>query len=172
MATSTNTYGTSTGIERMVGDLFQDRTLSTSSVPTALQVDRILDEIASDMNRALRAAGYSAPISTGASDLIERDWAKTVNEYGAASRVLLTMPLTSFAPGAEDAGSNRAQTYQFLFQQGMDAIKNLELRAPKSQGRLANVFSGSQSDSDGNRKTPFFKRDEGDNPRTARGRVE
>ena len=64
MATSSDSYGNSTGIERLIGDIFVSRTLSSTTVPTELQVDLSIDDIASELNRELAAAGYQVPVST------------------------------------------------------------------------------------------------------------
>lgn len=156
MAVGANTYGSVSGVERLVGDIVQDRDFSTSTVPTEAQVELILDDIAADLNRALLASGYSAPISTG--DSISRTWITSINNYGAAAQVLVTIPTTAIAPGQEQAAGGRSQYYQTLFDRAISQIEEHKLSASRSRGRLGAIKSGSQSDTDGNRKLPSFKR--------------
>lgn len=170
MATSTNTYGFTTGLERRIGDIVASRAFTTATVPTSCQAVSILEDIAADMNRALLAAGYQAPISTG--DFTNRRWAQKVNEDGAAAMVLATLPMTAIAPNAEDAGANRAELYWSLFNAGMTAIQENRISATRVTTRLGNTMAGSQSDSDNNRKLPFFTRDMDRNPRRISGLTE
>ena len=157
MVTSSNSYGTSTGIERLVGDIFVSRTLSSTTVPTILQIDLIIDDIAAEMNVALAANGYTAPVST-ADDPIPSRWLESINNWGAAAMVLGTLPMTAIAPGQEDAGVNRMEMYQAFFNRGMTRIADKKVAAARSRGRLAATFAGSQESSDGERKLPVFKR--------------
>lgn len=162
MATSTNSYGTSTGIAELVGDVVVARTFTSTSVPSLVYVEGMIDRTAAELNRALAAAGYTAPIST--SETINRQWIAGINEYGAAALVLGSMPMTAISPGREEAGSNRMEMFQAFFNKALTTIKNQELSAGRSRGRLGAVFAGSQSDSDGNRKLPLFTRGQDDYP--------
>ena len=162
MATSTNSYGTSTGIAELVGDVVVARTFTSTSVPSLVYVEGMIDRTAAELNRALAAAGYSAPIST--SETINRQWISGINEYGAAALVLGSMPMTAIMPGREDAGNNRMAMFQTFFNAALKTIGEQRLSAGRSRGRLGAVFAGSQSDSDGNRKLPLFKRGSDDDP--------
>jgi len=165
MVTSSNSYGNTTGVERLVGDIFVSRTITSTTVPTTLQVDLTIDDIASEINVALAANGYTAPLST-ANDPIVHRWLEAINNYGAAAMLLGSIPMTAIAPGLEDAGTNRMELYQSFFNRGMTRIVDKKIKASKSRGRLAAVMSGSQSDTDGNRKLPMFTRDADNFPST------
>lgn len=162
MTVSTNSYGATTGIERLVGDVVISRGFTTTSIPSLAYVEGMIDQTAAELNRALAAAGYTAPVSTG--ETINRQWLAGINEYGAAALVLGSMPMTAISPGREDAGDNRLEMFQAFFNKALTTIKNQELSAGRSRGRLGAVFSGSQSDSDGNRKLPLFRRGMDDYP--------
>jgi len=145
-----------------VGDVFVSRAITSTTIPSLTYVEGMIDQTAAELNRALAAAGYSAPISTG--EIINRQWISGINEYGAAALVLGSMPMTAIAPGREDAGSNRMEMFQAFFNKALATIKAQELVAGRSRGRLGAVFTGSQEDSDGNRKLPSFKRGMDDFP--------
>lgn len=162
MATSTNTYGTSTGVERLVGDIVVNRSFTTASIPTLAQVEQFLDQTASDLNVALSAAGYAVPVST--TSVIARQWLQNVNEKCAAALVLTSIPMTAIAPGSESAGTNRIQVWANDCLMAIKRIDEKKLNAPRSRGRLGASFAGSQEDSDGRRKLPVFKRSLDDFP--------
>lgn len=148
-----------------MGDIVVSRSFTTSTIPTLAQVEQILDQTASDLNVALSAAGYAAPVST--TQIITRQWLANVNEKCAAALVLTTIPMTAIAPGAEDAGANRIQVWQNDCIRAIQRIDDKKLNAPLAQGnRLWAVFTGSQEDSDGNRKLPAFTRSLDDFPNT------
>ena len=162
MPTSTNSYGTSTGIERLVGDVFVSRAITSTTIPSLTYVEGMIDQTAAELNRALAAAGYSAPISTG--ETINRQWISGINEYGAAALVLGSMPMTALSPGKEEAGNNRMEMFQAFFNAALKTIAEQRLSAGRSRGRLGAVKSGSATDSDGNTKLPLFKRGQDDYP--------
>ncbi len=161
MATSTNTYGETTGVERLIGDIVNGRAFSTASstaatIPTLAQVELELDAAAASLNVELMAAGYSAPVSTG--DPITRRWLQSVNEKGAAATLLGTMPSSAFAPEADDAGTNRMATFQRDFNSALKRIREQRIVASRGTSRLGRIYSGSQESSDANRKLPLFRR--------------
>lgn len=149
-----------------MGDVVVSRSFTTTTVPTLDQVCLILDQTATELNRELDAAGYSAPVSTG--DIIATEWLRNINEMGAAALVLGTLPITAITPESEDAGANRGQLYQGFYNRALTTIQEQRLRASRRRQRLGAVFSGSQSDSDNNRKLPLFKRSLTDFPATRR----
>jgi hypothetical protein len=163
MATSSDSYGTSTGVERLIGDIFVSRILSSTTVPTLTQVEFFIDDIASELNRELAAASFQVPVSTSANPL-EARWLESINNYGAAAIILGSMPMTAISPGAEDAGSNRMAMYQIFFNNALTSIRDNRFTAARVRGRLGGVFSGSQNDIDGNRKKPIFTREDGHTP--------
>ena len=166
MATSTNTYGTSTGIENLIGDMVLSRAFTTTTFPTLLQVERQLDLTAANLNRELQAAGFAVPVSTGASDDIARQWLVGVNEMGACAKLLAMLPMTAIAPDIEDGGANRMEFFQAEYNRALKDIRDNRLVATRARGRLSAVFSGSQEDSDGNQKEPLFRRGAYDTPGT------
>jgi len=166
MATSSDSYGNTTGVERLVGDIVVSRTFSTTTVPTLLQVELSIDDIGADLNVALSANGYSVPVSTSSDPQVHR-WLEAINNFGAAALVLGTLPMTAIAPGLEDVGTNRMELYQAFFNRAITRIDEKKVRASKSpRGRLGAIMAGSQSDTDGNRKLPLFKRDADNFPST------
>jgi len=163
MATSSDSYGTTTGVERLIGDIFVSRTISSTTVPTLAQVELSIDDIASEMNRELLATGFIAPVSTTVNP-IEARWLESINNYGAAAIILGSIPMTAIAPGSEDAGTNRMEMYQVFFNRALTSIRDNRFTAARVRGRLGAVFSGSQQDADGNRKLPMFTRSDGRDP--------
>ncbi len=157
MTVAASTYGTTTGIERLTGDVFVNRSVTSTTIPSLTYVEGMLDQTAADLNRELAAAGYSTPISTGETDAYA--WARSVNEQGAAALVLGSMPIVAIAPGREDAGNSRLQLFSNSFNKALKDIQEHRLVASRSRGRLGAVFAGSQSDSDSQRKLPLFRRD-------------
>jgi len=165
MVISSNSYGNTTGLERLIGDMFVSRTITSTTVPTTLQVDLTIDDIGAEINVALAANGYTAPLST-ADNPIEHRYLESINNYGAAAMLLGSIPMTAIAPGLEDAGTNRMEMYQAFFNRGITKINDKKLKASKSRGRLAAVLSGSQTDTDSRRKLPLFKRTDNNTPGT------
>ena len=163
MATSSDSYGTSTGVERLIGDIFVSRSITTTTVPTLSQVELAIDDIASELNRELAAAGFQVPVSTTANPM-EARWLESINNKGAAADILSYIPMTAISPGSEDAGSNRMELYQFQMNKALTAIIENRFTAARTRGRLGAVYSGSQKDSDGNRKKPIFTRSDNNTP--------
>ncbi len=157
MATSTNSYGTSTGVVRLIGDIFVSRAITTTTVPTTAQVDLTIDQIASELNRELAAVGFQVPVSTG-TDPLTHAWLESINDMGAAALTLGSIPMTAIAPGSEDAGSNRMEMFQSFFNSALTSIRENRVVAARVRGRFQATFAGSQQDTDGNRKLPIFKR--------------
>ena len=166
MTVSTNSYGFSTGVEGLIGDLVVSRAFTTTTIPTLLQVERQIDLVAANLNRELQAAGFAVPVSTGASDDIARQWLVGINEMGASARLLAMLPMTAIAPDIEDGGANRMAFFQSEYIKALRDIRDNRLVATRARGRLSAVFSGSQEDSDGNQKEPLFRRGAYDTPGT------
>lgn len=162
MPTSTNTYGESTGVERLIGDIVVSRTFSTTTIPTLGQVELELDAVASSLNVELMAAGYSAPVSTGSP--ITRRWLQAINEKGAAASLLGTLPSVAFSPESDDAGTNRMAMYESEFKAALERIRDQRIVASRGTSRLGRVFGGSQETSGGTRKLPLFTRGMSGNP--------
>jgi len=131
MATSSNSYGTTTGVERLTGDVVLNRAFSTTTVPTLLQVELAIDDIGADLNVALSANGYSVPVSTSDDAIVHR-WLEGINNFGVAALVLGFIPMTAIAPGSEDAGTNRMEMYQAFFNRAITRIDEKKVRASKA----------------------------------------
>jgi hypothetical protein len=160
---SSNSYASVAQIETHIGDLVLSRTFSSTTVPTSTSVEAMIDFIAADMNRALGAAGYTAPISSGTNS-IEKSWAEFINAMGTSALIIRTVPSMAIALDVEDAADNRAQSYQRLYDRGIKQIEENKIAAARSRGRMTRVFAGSQEDSAGERKKPVFTRGMTDYP--------
>jgi len=159
MAVDTNTYAEHEDVERLIGDIVEDRTFSATTVPTEEQVEAELDNAAADLNRELDAVGYTVPV-----DETEYPTAyaflKAANAYGAAAVLLSTVPSEGYEPTeeVETPANTRAQTYANKFKSALKAIRENRLRAGRRVGRLSRVFAGSQETDDGIEKKPIFTR--------------
>jgi len=165
MTVSANTYAEHEDVERLIGDIVLDRTFDATTVPTLDQVESELDNAAADLNRELDQVGYTVPV-------VEADYPtafqflKAANAYGAAAVLLSTVPSEGFDPveEVETPGVTRAQTYANKFKSALKAIRENRLRAARRKDRLADVFTGSQEDDEGNEKNPIFTRGMDDYP--------
>ncbi len=158
MATSSDSYGNTTGIERLIGDLWVSRAITTTTVPTLEQIETAIDDIGSELNVVLAGAGYVVPMSTSA-DPIPSRWLESINNQGAAAILLGTIPMTAIAPESEDAGSNRMQMYIGFYNRGLKRIEEEKIRASRTSGRISGlVKAGSATDSNGDIKKPIFFR--------------
>lgn len=159
MTVGANTYGTVAGIQRLIGDIVENRTFDATTVPTVTEVEAELDNAAADLNRELDQVGYTVPVS-------ETDYPtayaflKAANAYGAAAVLLSTVPAEGFEPTeeVESPSTTRAQTYANKFKSALKAIRENRLRAGRRKGRLEDMFAGSQEDDEGNEKKPIFTR--------------
>lgn len=165
MAVGDNTYAEHEDVERLIGDIVEDREFSETTVPTLAQVEAELDNAAADLNRELDQVGYTVPVDE---DDYPTAYAflKAANAYGAAAVLLSTVPSEGYEPTeeVETPGTTRAQTYANKFKSALKAIKENRLRAGRRVGRLSRTFAGSQEDEDGNTKEPIFKRGMDDYP--------
>jgi hypothetical protein len=165
--TGARTYAQLEDVERLIGDIVEDRHFDNDTVPTAAQVAAELDNAAADLNRELDQVGYTVPVDereyTTAYEFI-----KAANAYGAAAVLLSTVPSEGFESDldVEAPATTRAQTYANKFKHALKVIRENKLRAGMRKGRLADVFAGSQEDEDGNTKLPIFTRGEDDYPGT------
>jgi hypothetical protein len=129
-------------------------------VPTVTDVESELDNVAAEINAELEAFGYTVPIN--ATDYpTARALAKAANEYGAAARILSTMPQGSYNPDEqmEDTGENRPNQYEKLLNRFLKRIREKRLKAGRAYGRLHRVFAGASKNDDGADKKPLFTRD-------------
>jgi hypothetical protein len=167
MTVGANTYGTVAGIERLIGDIVDDRAFTILTTPSLAQAEAELDNVAGELNARLDGAGYSVPV-------VEVDYPaaykylQAANEYGASARLLATIPSHSYesAEEVEVTGTSRAQTYENLLKRALKMIDDKKLRAAMWLSPYDLFISGSQYDSDGNTKKPLFTRDRDNYPGT------
>ena len=160
MSVGANTYGAVAGLERLIGDIVASRTFGTGTVPTLVQAEAELDNVAAEINAELDVQGYAVPI-VNADFPTAYAAAKAANEYGAAARLLSTIPSEAYDPAeqVEEIGESRPQQYEKLLNRFLARIKNQRLRSGRRVGRLSRVFSGAQEDENGNEKSALFTRD-------------
>ena len=165
MTVEANTYAEHEDVERLIGDIVEDRTFETTTTPSLAQVETELDNAAADLNRELDQIGYTVPVS-------EADYAtayaylKAANAYGAAAVLLSTIPAETFDPteDVEATTPTRAQAYANKFKSALKAIRENRLRAGRRTRRLENLAVGSAVDDEGNTKDPIFTRGEDSYP--------
>lgn len=173
MAVDGDSYGTIAGVQLLIGDIVDSRTFSVSTVPTLVEAEKAIDDVADELNSLLDVYGYTAPVVL-ADFPFAYGMLRSCNEAGAAARLLGSVPPNVYDPDEEilDAGNSRQQTYQNILNKCFKRIRDQELRADRRQGKLGNVFAGSQEDASGNKKVPLITRDLDSNPLTSRQFVE
>ncbi len=168
MAVGDSTYGTVARVQALVGDVVASRTFGTTTVPTLVQVESFLDDTASEMHAAMAEGGYIALTATALGTTAPRaaNYLALLNSYGAAALVLQSKPYEAQTAEIPDAPPTRAGWFRKRFQDGLTQIKGnfLTYLGMTRSGRLDKVFAGSQEDSNGNEKYPFFKRGMDDYP--------
>jgi len=165
MSVETNTYAEHEDVERLIGDIVEDRSFTTGTTPSLAQVETELDNAAADLNRELDQVGYTVPVSETAYATAYA-YLKAANAYGAAAVLLATVPATTYNPDeeVEQPGETRAATYGNKFKSALKAIRENRLRAGRRTGRLGNLRAGSAVDDEGNVKDPIFTRGEDSYP--------
>ena len=165
MAVEANTYAEHEDVERLIGDIVEDRTFTETTVPSLAQVETELDNVAADLNRELDQVGYTVPVDE-TNYATAYKYLVAANAYGAAAVLLSTIPAESYDPTEEVEGTatTRAQTYANKFKSALKAIRENRLRAGRRVGRLANLAAGSAVDDEGNTKDPIFTRHEDSYP--------
>ncbi len=158
-------YCAQADIERLIGDIVESRTFTAVTVPTVTQVTAEITNIAAEIDAALDAAGYTAPVSL-ADYPNAYNYLKAANAYGAAAVLLATIPAQAYEPDDEiDAGSiDRGKMYSQKFKAALKKIEDHKIRAGMARRRLANIYSGGQADAQGNVKEPLFTRGMDDYP--------
>jgi hypothetical protein len=159
MTIGSNTYASVADIERLIGDIVENRKFATDTVPTKSQVETELDNAAAELNNALDAAGYTVPVDS-VSYPVARAFMVAANAYGAAAVLLATVPANSYNPDeeVEGTGETRATVYSNKLKSAIKKISEHKLRAGMRENRLANLYAGSALDADGNEKKPIFTR--------------
>jgi len=164
MGVDVNTYGLVSGVQRLVGDLVPARKFTTNTVPTKEQVERELDMVAADLNRTLQVAGYTVKVDNLGYP-IAYDFLTAANNYGAAARVLGTLPGGIYDPATDLSDmSSRQKMYENHLKHALSVIGIGELVAGRAGSRLSHVHSGSSQDDGGVEKAPLFTRNLHDYP--------
>jgi len=165
MVVETNTYAEHEDVERLIGDIVEDRTFNETTVPTLVQVEAELDNVAADLNRELDQVGYTVPVS-------ETDYPTAykylvaANAYGAAAVLLGTVPAETYNPieEVEQPSDTRINMYSNKLKSALKAIRENRLRAGRRTRRLGNLAAGSAETDEGETKEPIFTRGEDDYP--------
>ena len=166
MVLDANTYGTIARVQVAVGDLVPGRAFGPTTTPTLGQVELILDEIADELNSALKTGGYTVPVVNSGEDVFAFGFLSRANSAGAACEVLNTFPSVAFDPDNPDPTSNRKSALFATFKRCLDQIIEGTFVASKTTGRISRTYVGSFEDSDGNTKNPIFKRNQDGFPGT------
>lgn len=159
MAVEANTYAEATDVERLIGDIVEDREFTETTVPSLAQVETELNNVAADLNRELDQVGYTVPVDE-TNYATAYAYLKAANAYGAAAVLLATVPATTYNPDeeVEQPGETRASTYGNKLKSALKAIRENRLRAGRRTRRLENLAAGSAVDDEGNTKDPIFTR--------------
>lgn len=163
MALSARTYGTVERTKDRIAEIFEGRSPSPATVPSVAEIERALDDIASEIHMALAEAGYavetSATLNTDAPRVLE--WLRHANSVGAALLVLESMPAEAVTPEDEQGVQTRAQRLFSRYKRLMAMIPGRALEQfglTKARKLTQGLYVGSHLDSDGNTKLPLFKR--------------
>ncbi len=165
MAVDANTYGTVARVETLISDIPAGGTFSGSTVPTLVQVEQHLDDVADELNEALRASGYTVPVAATGDDIQANGRLVRVNAMGAAASVIGSYPNEALDPDNPDS-KNRMDFFMSVFDKCIEDIREGNLAATRTTSKLGRVFSGGQEDKDGNTKKPAFTRRDGFYPGT------
>ena len=129
-------YGTKAGIERLIGDIVPGRKFGHSTTPSQTQVEAELDNTAAEINNALEVMHYVVPVSNSVNPYAHA-FLKAANEYGAAARLLATIPTEAYDPGEqmEDTGQTRPQMYDRHFKHALKVVWEKKLSAARTESR-------------------------------------
>ncbi len=165
MAVGANTYGTVQRVMDRLGDLFPDGDASTIDRIDKSQVERMLDDVASEMNNHLEVYGYTVPIAQ-ATNPVAFDYARTANVAGACVMVLNSMPGLAFDPeNPDELGGNRRAAFQAQYKRFFERVEKRQIVAAKAVSIVDRFRVGSATDrKTGDEKKPVFRRDTFDFP--------
>ena len=163
MAIETNSYGSLDGVQRLIRDLVPGGEFGDDTVPTRPDVEAFINEVADEINEALRSSGYTVPVASSGDDIEANGRLARVNNMGAAATALGSYPTESFNPDNPDM-KNRMDFWLSRFDTLIEDIRENKLAATRTTGKLTRTFAGSQEDKDGNEKLPVFTRDVTDYP--------
>jgi len=175
VALGTYTYGTVARVEALVGDIAASRTFATGTTPKLAQVEQFLDDTAAEIHAAMAEAGYTPPLPATVTADAPRasNWLALINSYGACALVLQSMPYEAQAGEESDAPNTRLSWFNKRFRDGLKKIlesrflAELGLSITNPSSNLLKITSWKNSD--GDIKTPLFKRTTFDYPGSGTG---
>ncbi len=162
MSVGAYTYGTVAAIERLIGDIVEDRTFDTDTFPTTAQVEAELDAVAAEINAHLDAHGYTVIISSS-SYPHAYNAAAAANNYGAAARLLAVVPSMAYDT-EEDRATSRQGMYEGRLKAFLKKIENRQIRVGMRRTHFDNLIAGARLNSDGDTNVPLFTRVTSDYP--------
>lgn len=168
MALSTWTYSTDiSDVQVRIGDLSVNaRVFSSTTVPTKIQVEELVNQSAAEINMTLEHNRYTAPVSS-ASDPFAFKLLKAAQADGAAARILATLPAEAFAMNAtEEEARGRGSYYQQQFNHVLKLIRDGVFEAARSRSLQKGIMVGSAETRAGVEKEPFFQKYQWDFPGT------
>ncbi len=165
MAIETNTYGSLDGLQRLIRDIPDGGEFGDDTTPTRTDAEAFINEVADELNEALRAAGYTVPVASTGDDVEANGRLARVNNMGAAATILGSYPPEAFDPDNPDM-KNRMDFWMSRFSTLIEDIREGNLAATRTTSKLGRVFSGGQEDKNSNTKKPAFTRTDGFYPGT------
>lgn len=165
MAIDVNAYTTVANIERLIGDLVNSRVFSTTTIPTKVNIEDFINEIADELNGILKANGYTVPVLL-VDDVEAYGMLLLANTVGVGALVLTTHPVGSFTDMEEElVGTTRYQTYAARYKRILQLIQDRRLPATKLFTDSFKAYAGSRTDRDtGETKVSLFTRSKDDFP--------
>ena len=165
MAINADSYTDVERVEAQVGDMVENRKFTPNSVPTILQVETLINDIADELNGLLKANAYTAPVVL-ATDSQAYGMLILANTMGVAALVISTLPTEAWTSVRQEApGFTRRAFYAARYKRILDLILSRKLPASRSSSDSYEVYAGSQLDiSTGETKLPIFTRTSTDFP--------
>ena len=160
MAVNVRSYGTVTEVEALVGDLIEDRTFTSTTTPSLLQVERFIDLTAARINALLTSYNYSVPVSESDSPDAYLQLV-LANSAAAADLALSVLPVEAIVmPGApQDGIGNRKNFLWMLYKDVLEDIRHRRFSAPR-------IGWGKQMRVGTEDLPPRFRRDQFSHPAT------
>lgn len=156
-------YANIEDVQARVGDLVSSRLFTSSTVPSNVEVENVLDGVAAEFDAELAGAGYATPLDE-ITDNTAHQWARRAQAAMASAYVLNFYPGAALDPEDASPLSNRRSG---LFAEGerfLAAVREGRLKATRDVTRLGRVKVGSATDSNGNKTKSTFRRDMFDYP--------
>jgi hypothetical protein len=150
-------YANIADVQARVGDIVSSRIFTSSTVPTAEEVENILDGVSAEFDAELAGAGYAVPLDE-ITDTTAHAWARRAQAAFASAYVLNLFPGAALDPNDDSPISNRRSG---LFAEGkrfLEAVQKQRLAATRTTSRLGRMKVGSATDSNGLTKKPTFTR--------------